>query len=394
MTEKKTTTAGAALIWFGAGVSIAEILTGTYFAPLGFSRAVCAIILGHLIGCALLFGAGYIGALSRKSAMETTKSSFGSIGGRFFALLNVLQLVGWTGIMIYDGAASVNEIFSFSGWIWCLVIGALIILWVVIGVTNLGKVNVVTMSLLFLLTIVLCIIIFRGRSSFASFKPDEVMSFGVAVELAAAMPVSWLPLMSDYTKDAEKPFAATLVSTIVYGLVSTWMYVIGMGSALLTGESGIAPIMVKAGLGIAALLIVILSTVTTTFLDAYSAGISAVSVKAKVNPRLAAIITAILGTTGACLFNMDDITGFLYVIGSVFAPMIAVQLASFFVLKSDSSEKGFDLINLIVWVLGFVFYRFMLDKDFILGITLPCMAATFILTIIAGKIRVAVTKRR
>ena len=26
------------LIWFGAGVSIAEILTGTYLAPLGFGK--------------------------------------------------------------------------------------------------------------------------------------------------------------------------------------------------------------------------------------------------------------------------------------------------------------------------------------------------------------------
>ena len=385
--EKKTTVFSAALIWFGAGVSIAEILTGTYFAPLGFSRGIAAILLGHLIGCALLFGAGYIGALSRKSAMETTKSSFGNIGGRFFALLNVLQLVGWTGIMIYDGAASVNEIFSFKGWMWCLVIGALIILWIVIGITNLGKVNVVTMSLLFLLTVVLCAVILRGRGTLLSVDASEAMSFGAAVELAAAMPLSWLPLMSDYTKDAEKPFATTLVSTAVYGLVSCWMYIIGMGAAIFTGESGIAPIMVKAGLGVAALVIVILSTVTTTFLDAFSAGISAVTVSAKVNGRLAALITAIIGTVGACLFNMDDITDFLYIIGSVFAPMIAVQLASFFVLKSDSAGRHFDWLNLVVWVAGFAFYRFLLDKDFVLGITLPCMAATFVLAVVAGKIR-------
>lgn len=32
---KKTSLFENALIWFGAGVSIAEILTGTYLAPLG-----------------------------------------------------------------------------------------------------------------------------------------------------------------------------------------------------------------------------------------------------------------------------------------------------------------------------------------------------------------------
>ena len=80
---------------------------------------------------------------------------------------------------------------------------------------------------------------------------------------------------------------------VVYGLVSCWMYVIGMGAAIFTGESDIAQIMVKAGLGIA----------------------------------------------GAILFPMDDITDFLYFIGSVFAPMIAIQIADFFILKRQRAKE-------------------------------------------------------
>ena len=80
------------LVWFGAGVSIAEILTGTYFAPLGFGKGLAAILLGHLIGCAMMYFAGLIGGQTKKSAMETTKMSFGSKGCIFFAFLNVLQL--------------------------------------------------------------------------------------------------------------------------------------------------------------------------------------------------------------------------------------------------------------------------------------------------------------
>ena len=68
------------LVWFGAGVSIAEILTGTYFAPLGFGKGLAAILLGHLIGCAMMYFAGLIGGQTKKSSMETTKMSFGSKG--------------------------------------------------------------------------------------------------------------------------------------------------------------------------------------------------------------------------------------------------------------------------------------------------------------------------
>ena len=72
------------------------------------------------------------------------------------------------------------------------------------------------------------------------------------------MPLSWLPLISDYTRDAEKPTPATWVSVIVYGLVSCWMYVIGMGAAIFTGEYDIAVIMVKAGLGLSLIHIFLL----------------------------------------------------------------------------------------------------------------------------------------
>lgn len=88
-------------------MSLAEILTGTYFAPLGFSRGLLAILVGHVIGCLMLFCAGVIGGSVRKSAMETAKMSFGSKGGLLFSVLNIVQLVGGTAIMnLRRGAGS------------------------------------------------------------------------------------------------------------------------------------------------------------------------------------------------------------------------------------------------------------------------------------------------
>lgn len=377
----------SALVWFGAGVSIAEILTGTYFAPLGFGKGLAAILLGHLIGCAMMYFAGLIGGRTGKSSMETTKMSFGRKGCVFFALLNVLQLVGWTAIMIYDGAQATNEIFGIGSWVWAIVIGALILLWIAIGITNLGIVNKISMTALFVLTIVLCFIIFRGGVPMEGAAGDA-MSFGAAVELAVAMPLSWLPLISDYTREADKPGQATLVSVVVYGLISVWMYIIGMGAAIVTGESDIAALMVKAGLGIAALLILILSTVTTTFLDAWSAGISAESLaqKLKGHGRQVAMAVTVIGTIGAVLFNMDDITDFLYLIGSVFAPMIAIQIADYFILKQDHESEGLNVRNAVIWAIGFVLYRFLMGVDLPVGNTLPDMVITSLICIAAGKL--------
>ena len=387
----KTNIFSNALIWFGAAVSIAEILTGTYFAPLGFAKGTAAILIGHAIGCALLFFSGYIGALSEKSAMESTASSFGSFGAKFFALLNVIQLAGWTGIMIYDGSLSINEIFAKGTWLWSIVIGILILLWIFIGLTNLGKFNTIAMSALFVLTLVLCkVIFFSGDININTQNSSSLLAaitFGQAVELAVAMPLSWLPLISDYTKYAEKPFKATFASALTYGIISCWMYIIGMGASILTGETDIAKIMVKAGLGIAALFILILSTVTTTFLDAYSAGVSSKTIWSKLPEKWIAAAVTIIGTAAAIIFPMDNITDFLYFIGSVFAPMIAIQIADFFVVKTDSSDQKFNIQKIIIWLIGFVLYRLLMKTDFIAGNTLPDMLITFALTVIAGKIK-------
>lgn len=385
MEEKRTSVFENGLIWFGAAVSIAEILTGTYFAPLGFSKGLLAVLIGHVIGCIMLFFAGLIGGKVRKSAMETAKMSFGSKGALLFSVLNIIQLVGWTAIMIYDGALAVNGIFAVGNWIWCIVIGALITLWIMIGIKNLGKVNTVAMTALFILTIVLSFVIF-GKGAMQNVT-GEGMTFGAAVELSVAMPLSWLPLISDYTRETKEPVKATAVSAITYGIVSCWMYVIGMGAAIFTGESDIAQILVKAGLGVAGLLIIVFSTVTTTFLDAYSAGISSESLSEKINGKWVAVAVTAVGTVGAIFLPLADITDFLYFIGSVFAPMIAIQIADFFVLKNEEETRAFSVQNLIIWLIGFVIYRWLMGVDIVVGNTLPDMIITIILCVVVGKVR-------
>ena len=155
-----------------------------------------------------MFAAGMIGGREKKSAMETVKMSFGSKGSLLFAALNVLQLVGWTAIMIYDGALAANGILKTGAW--------------------------VAMLALFVLTLVLFKVIFFGANGAEALVSGD-LTFGAAVELAVAMPLSWLPLISDYTREAEKPFAATLSSVIVYSIVSVFMYMIGMGYHNLPG---------------------------------------------------------------------------------------------------------------------------------------------------------------
>jgi putative hydroxymethylpyrimidine transporter CytX len=387
-TTSETKLLSHGLLWFGAALSIAEIFTGTLFAPLGFEQGVIAILLGHIIGGLLFFLAGLIGANTRRSAMETVRIGFGHQGASGFALANVLQLIGWTTVMIITGAAATDAILPWGTITWSLIIGGLIILWLVLGYSNLTRLNLVAVGLLFCLTIWLSFIIFDPSSAVVGalqLTDDQGLSFGAAVELAAAMPLSWLPLVSDYTRTAKRPVAATVVSTLTYSVVSIWMYVIGLGSAIYAGETDIAAVMLKTGLGLWPLLIIIFATVTTTYLDAFSAGVSFVSIFPNLSEKATVISLTVLGIILAILVPMTEYENFLFLIGSVFTPMIAILFTQYFLLKQDASGRKFYLPNLILWLVGFILYRNVMTYETPLGTTFPVMIVIALLTYIVGR---------
>ena len=394
MEENKTSVLSNGLIWFGAGVSMSEILTGTYFAPLGIKTGLFAILIGHIIGGILLFLAGYLGAKTRNNAMETVAVSFGRKGNLPFSVLNILQLAGWLAILNYDGALAANGIFSVGAGVWCAVIGVLLLLWVLVGLKRLEKINMVAMTALFLMTLVLCfVIVTRGNFGTlfnGSSVNKDVLTFGAAIELSAAMPLSWIPVISDYTSNSTKPVKATVVSTIGYCLVSCWMYLIGMSAAIGMGTSDIAQISLRAGLGVVGLLIILFSTVTTNFLAAHSAGVSGEvigeSFSKHINGKYLSILVVLLGTIAAILYPMDNIEDFLYLINSVFAPMIAVMIADFFFNKKRSVTKEWDWTNLIVWLIGLSLYRVLMHVDIVIGYTLPDIVITAVLCVIVHRI--------
>ena len=394
MEENKTSVFSNGLIWFGAGVSMSEILTGTYFAPLGIKTGLLAILIGHIIGGILLFLAGYLGAKTRNNAMETVAVSFGRKGNLPFSVLNILQLAGWLAILNYDGALAANGIFSVGAGVWCAVIGILLLLWVLVGLKRLEKINMVAMTALFLMTLVLCfVIVTRGNFGTlfnGSSANKDALTFGAAIELSAAMPLSWIPVISDYTSNSTKPVKATVVSTIVYCLVSCWMYLIGMSAAIGMGTPDIAQISLRAGLGVVGLLIILFSTVTTNFLAAHSAGVSGEvigeSFSKHINGKYLSVLVVLLGTIAAILYPMDNIEDFLYLINSVFAPMIAVMIADFFFNKKRSVTKEWDWTNLIVWLIGLSLYRVLMHVDIVIGYTLPDIVITAVLCVIVHRI--------
>lgn len=369
MNRQGTGIFASGIIWFGAAVSVAEIEAG-----IQSGNNWIALILGHLLGGALLFAVGLIGAKARLNAMDSTAFAFGKNGAKFFALLNLLQLVGWTSVMIAQGASALGGLeLPLSTPILSIGLAILVAIWIFIGLKDSAHIATVAMALLAVLVAILTFKLF-GSASAASNASTDTLSFWAAFELSVAMPLSWLPLVSDYTKNAERPFAATATSAIVYTMVSIWMYAIGMLIAS-SGAENLPKAILSVGLGIPGILIVVFSTVTTTFLDAYSAGESAKTVYGRLNPKIVGVIVCAIGVVLSVSGIIDRYTDFLYLIASVFAPMAAVFAVSHYIVK-----RPLPAWNLVAWAIGFGVYQFAGESP--IGPTITAMAVSAVLALV------------
>jgi putative hydroxymethylpyrimidine transporter CytX len=198
------------------------------------------------------------------------------------------------------------------------------------------------------------------------------------------MALSWLPLIADYTRNVKFKKSGVLCSVFGYFTGSSLMFIIGLGAAIYAGTSDICTILLAAGLGIVALIIVVFSTVTTTFLDVYSAGVSFVNLNSKANEKAAALVVCLIGLVLAMLVPISQYENFLYLIGSVFAPLFAVLLTDYFIFKKQKVDPGslFSLKNAALWIVGVIAYRLLLSWDSPFGITLPVMMIVSLLGIL------------
>lgn len=369
------------VIWFGVAISVSEIEAGIEIGAASDWNSIWApLILGHVLGGILLFLVGYIGANVRLNAMETTSLIFGKYGSKFFAALNVFQLVAWVAVLNSQGAsvlAGLHLPISFP--ITCVLLAILIALWVFVGLRRFAKVTTVVMAVLTVLLVVLTVKLF-GVDAGSVVPAAHTFTFWNIFEISIAMPFSWLPVISDYTKDVEKPVHATAVSAVAYSVASFWMYFIGVQIAGAGVENDIARAIAVAGLGVPGIIIVVLSTVTTNFLAANSAGESSKAIYSRLNPKIVGVVVSGISAVLAISGIMNHYIDFLYLIASVFAPMAAVLLVSFYFANSHENGRGFWIWNLFAWLVGFVVYQVTsrLESVF-LGPTLLSIIASAVL---------------
>jgi NCS1 family nucleobase:cation symporter-1 len=397
------------LLWAGAAVSLAEIWAGGILVPMGYMTGIVVILLGHVIGNTPLALGGIIGSQWGIPTMVSTRPAFGVRGSYIPAVLNIFQLIGWTAVMVWIGgqaAATFTQGSSaFTPKFWILLLGVVTTLWALVGHRFWKWLHRIAVSALVILCILMTYVVFRehGILKLAEMPSTGKLPFMVGLDYVIIMPISWLPLVCDYSRYARSDKSSFWGTWVGYFIVSSWMYVIGLSAALATKspypESMVLKLMEDFGLVVPAMIIVLFSTFTTTFLDIYSTSMSALNIYPALGEKKGVLIGGALGTIIALIFGdyPETYAHFLEMIGFIFCPLFGIVLADYFITKGRRLATdelfaqgtywytgGVNLTALGCWVVGALV--FWLGRYLHIGGAIPSfiVAALIYLAIMRG----------
>jgi putative hydroxymethylpyrimidine transporter CytX len=271
----------------------------------------------------------------------------------------MVQLTGWTVVMVVQAGSAVTAIFPLFPFApAALSLGLLVLLWALAFGSPVQWIN----SAVVILLSVLCVFLFwesaGGAGGPAVFS--EGLSFALALELSIAMPVSWLPLAGDYSYQAKDGFCASAMPFAGYFLGSVLMYSFGLFIALKTGGDVFA-LIAASRFRLIACAVVVFSTLTTAFLDLYSAAASSTRFIPINNPRRPVLIIGVFAMILSAVFPREGysgfLTGFLTAIGTVFVPLYGVIFIEFFMKRPENkSPRGINFPGLAAALGGMAVY--------------------------------------
>ncbi|MDQ3985303.1 MAG: cytosine permease [Actinomycetota bacterium] len=381
-----------AILWGDLAIGLLVLVAGGLLVPgLGFMEALLAIVLGSVAGVALLALAGVAGADHGVPTMVLLRPTLGLRGSWAPSVLNGLQLIGWTAVELWAMsfvADIVSErIFGFSArWLWLMVAAVVctsLALWGPVGVTRVwmkrfgawivGGVSVVV-TILALRT--------EGIGDLLTAPGTGDLNFGVALDLVIALPVSWVPLVADYTRFSKSPRAAFGGTFWGYLFANIWLY--GLGALLVLSTNGTpspsgmaAGILALAGGSIAGILFLVgllAGETDEAFADIYSGAVCIQNMFPNASQRVLAVGITAVSTVLAGWLTMERYEAFLFLIGSIFVPLFGVLAADYFVRRRRSIDVhhlyeqggrywfkgGFRIESVLPWFAGFAIYHWIL----------------------------------
>lgn len=358
-------------LWANLGISLLIPVTASFLVPPGqsFLATVTAIVVGSAIGCLLLGLVARAGARTGAPSMVLLRGLFGRRGSYLPTALNLAQCVGWATYEVWVISVAAHAVYgSVPRWVYALAAGAVA---TTMALRPLGSVRL--LKRIAVVAVLACTAYFFYSAlhrSTGTLSGGSWTGFWTSTDLVIALPVSWIPLVADYSRFSRTGRAAFTGTFVGYFASSAAFFLLGVlalrAYAVGPGNDVIGALLAVPA-GAVALCILAVDEVDEAFANIYSTATSAQNVVPRTDRRVLAVAVGGLATVLALLLDGNDYEPFLLLIGAVFVPLAATFLVDYHLPGrtgwdvSDSARRHWGM--LLPWAAGFAAYQVVLPSQ-------------------------------
>ncbi|WP_202927212.1 cytosine permease [Gordonia desulfuricans] len=355
---------------------------GAVAAFVGAKAAIASIVIGYGISVLLVSLAPCIPTAKYGFEMfYGLRSIFGPRGIKVIMVVIAIELAAWVallGITVGHSATNVADSLTGSSWatssavVTIAALIAIVLSWVLLskGPERVGRVGDIAAPVLVAITVAMLVMIFTKVSVSELFAAEPLvpmenkhLAFMIAVELNIAGGFAWYPAIGNLARLTNTPRASFWPNMLGLFAASSFAAIVGAFAALTLGSDDPTVWMIPLGgavLGILIRAFIAFANLTSMVTQAYSALMVTLGINTSIKKIPWVLLTALfLVPVGViCLFPeflYDSYGRFLTWVATLMAPLCAIQLVDFFILR----RRRIDLRQLYadVGVSNYTYWR-------------------------------------
>ena len=357
--EREYGTASAHTTCFAYSIATWCFLTGSFVAELvGAVQGIVCLIAGNLIGIFITTMALGLGCQRYGiEQMDCCKPSFGQRGVKIPLLFYLINMIGWSGLLLVMFGNGIRNILKGLGYQpgdWIVGAGVALGLWLSYLIVTRG-VHLLSLSNSIIAPGIAILIAFMFYTLFNDYGweaiaaappldpgPNPITNYVIAIELGIASGISWWGGVGFLARNTRTQRNAIYPEIIQLGFSGAVACCIGLFSALVVKSNDPTEWMIPLGgvvMGILALTFVALANITSTAVSFFASGLAMRHVKwFRSTPWWQLMLVLIVPCLPFVfwpqeLFNLGD--AFLAYNGTMYAPISGILLADYFFLRKQ-----------------------------------------------------------
>ncbi|HXF50556.1 MAG TPA: hypothetical protein VNM43_02605, partial [Dehalococcoidia bacterium] len=355
--SRRLTARTYALLWGGLSMSMLAFLPGAYLVPaLTLRDAVVVALLGSAAGAAML---GAVAAVATKRGQNTVgllSSALGVPAGTLFATFLLLRHVTWATFALAFATEAATHVpgAGDAAVLWGIAFGAV------------GLVLALLPAQTFVRRWMGWFAFWVGLLLIALITLTGVVSYGIPVlhdadgmggwptvaqgfDLVAAMPLLWLPVVADYTRDARSPRDAGLGAFAGAAVITAWFVIVGALWVFTVNARDVAAFVTALPLGVGGLVVILALEADQVAANVYAASMAGGRFGYRYF-RPALMAAGALAAVFVVTTNAMGVEDFALMLSNLFLPLFGVVVARHLI---PEAPKAFAWAAWIAGILAF-----------------------------------------